>query len=437
MVQHIPEDSAVAYMRAAPTFRIRSNKYRPDHGLRPENIGFDCHLRSRVKYVYLEVTDTTTTAKHQYELKLQVIGDKEQWNQPTDPSLSPSSQGSITSPTEVESESGNAKRHNEIKTYLQYIKNGHNTIKNLEAFHQFRNADKLIVAQYFQICDAGNVKQLHLRPGDFDSSLLVSPGEGVIQPETNINPKEKPPELNLISAKSDVWRAGSIIFSLAKLYHSTNTKKVWKGFFEDLTEKERQEIVMDPRRVRPIDSHYSEDLDNMIKRSLALNHRERPSAAELLNELQDPATLRLNAKYMFRELPDWVGDKVFTEDNTFFEERLNELVQPGELEKARTMWKNEEAEERRLLKKSLKEKQEKEELDAKNNEEENLLRLQWAAWVERKQNLGSLLHLTDDGIDAMLDRWTVVRSQTLKQKLWVDPGPSYKEFCLLDASLGQ
>ncbi|KAG4025572.1 hypothetical protein MFRU_054g00010 [Monilinia fructicola] len=509
MVLYLAEDSAVAYMRAARTFKIRSNKYRPDHGLKPENIRFDSHLRSRGKYIYLAVTDTGTTAKHQYELKLQVIEDEEQWNQSADPSLSPSSQGSITSPTEVESESLNAKRHNEIKTYLRYIKNGHNTIKDLEAFHQFRDGDKLIVAQYFKICDAGNVKQLRmdykshenkppemfiwkmyyqlidalaflhnehpkykndplhsnrksilnpelgaenlylgwplkqssdtcypdLRLGDFGNSILVSPGEGVTQLETNTKPKEKPPELNLVSAKSDIWRAGSIIFSLAKLYHSTNTKKRWKGLFEDLSEKERQEIVMDPRRVRPIDSHYSEDLDSMIKRSLVLDHNERPSAGELLNELRHPATLRLNAKYMFKELPDWVGDKVVTEDNIFFEERLNELVQPGEFERMRTRWKNEEALKRRLLKKSLKEEKERKEMEAKAIAEENILSNIWAEWVGREEDLRSFAHLTYDEIDDLLERWTVVRSKALKRKLWVDPGPSYEEFCRLDVSL--
>ncbi|QSZ30167.1 hypothetical protein DSL72_004687 [Monilinia vaccinii-corymbosi] len=513
MVQFHAAESAVTYIRATPTFTIRSNKYGIDHSLKPENIQFDHHLRSSGKYVYLGITDTRAAARRQYELKLQVVDGKDQWEweQATDPSLSPSSQDSVTSPTQVESGSLDAKRHNEIKIYLRYIKRGHDTIKGLEAFHQYRHGDKLIVAQYFGICDAGNVKQLRmdyksydskppemflwkmyyqlidalaflhndhpkyqqdplhmnrksilhpelgaenvylawpanqspdtcypdLRLGDFAKSLLVSPGEGVMQPNTSLstNPKYTPPEMNFISAKSDVWRAGSIIFSLAKLGSSTSTKTRWQGAFAHLPEERQREILMDPRRVRPIDVQYSGDLDLMIRRSLVLDYHERPSAGELLHELDIPAGLRLDAaKYMFKKLPDWVGSRLFTEDNTFSQESLNRLLQPGQLENARSGMRKLEAVKRRegnLLR-------EQKRKAAKELEEEEVASEQWVMWLEREEVYGNMPSIVDEDIlDAMFERWKVVRRGGIERGAWIDPGPPYRLYSILSARLAQ
>ncbi|KAI9644471.1 hypothetical protein NHQ30_006492 [Ciborinia camelliae] len=497
MVLLVAEYKAVAYILATPNVKIINNdwKLRTDITLRPKNIQFHTHLRSTGKTIHFGVTDNGSMEKMPYDLKLQVIEDEKQ---PADPTLS------SRSPTKVESESLIAKRQNEIRTYLQYIKNGHDNIKMLEAFHQYRHGERLMMAQYFRLCDAGTVKQLrmgykvadrlHTKPpemfmwkmylqlmealaflhnvhpkyqtvprhvnrgsiihtelgaqnvylewpfnkphdevypdikvGDFGKAIVVPIGEGLMQnnPNVNVKPKSEPPELNFISAKSDVWRAGSIMYSLAKIGQSTNVRKEWQGRFSDLKEEEQQKILMDPKRVKPIDLHFSEDLENLIQRALIIDYNERPSAGELLSELQGPAKLRLDTPWLFKKLPDWVG--LIPEDNKFLQERLNGFVQPGQLEVLRQMIEDKKALEK-SKRKALEEKA-KMEKEAYAKEEEMFD--QWGQWVEREIGAGSLDDKDpkfDDIVEGDLhDRWREFRSAGLLAGTWVPPGPSIPE----------
>ncbi|APA14876.1 predicted protein [Sclerotinia sclerotiorum 1980 UF-70] len=503
MVLFEAEEKAAAYKRASPTFRIRDNIHRRPHRLNPEEIRFDTHLRSSGKNFHFGVTDTGTAGHRQYDLKLKVIQDEGPWSPP----LSPGSEDTEQSPTRIENGSYDAKRQHEIKTYLHYIKNGHENIKNLEAFHQYRDGDKLMMAQFFRICDGGNLKQLRMgykedkkippeqfiwriysqliealaflhnehpkyqndpkhlnrpsilhpdlaaenvylvwpfmqprdgvypdvRLGDFGKSLFVPIGKGVVIDDPDDNPKYKPPGINFISAKSDVWRAGSIMYSLTRLRGSTSTKIPWNTAenksFADLTKEHQQAILMDPRRVHPIHLNYSEDLNVMIQKSLVLDHNKRPSAGELLKVLENPAKLRKNAEWMYRALPSWMVDKVISPDNTFSQERLNILTQPDQMALERKAHKKAKAAKRKMM------REEEERKRAEDLKEQEHLEAadRYFAWEARESDLRRMtVVMDDDECDAFVDRFAVVRAAGLKAGTWVDPGPTYEEFLRLE-----
>ncbi|KAJ8061332.1 hypothetical protein OCU04_010395 [Sclerotinia nivalis] len=503
MVLFGAEERAAAYKRASPTFKIRDNIHRKQHRLDPEEIRFDTHLRSSGKSFHFGVTDIGTAGHRQYDLKLQVIQDEGPWSPP----LSPGSEDTEQSPTKVESESYDAKRQHEIRTYLRYIKNGHENIKNLEAFHQYRDGDKLMMAQFFRLCDGGNLKQLRMgykengtippeqfiwriysqliealaflhnehpkyqndpkhlnrpsilhpdlaaenvylvwpfmqsrdgiypdvRLGDFGKSLFVPIGKGAVIDDPDANPKYKPPEVNFISAKSDVWRAGSIMYSLTTFRRSTSTKTPWimeeNKSFANLTKEHQQAILMDSRRVHPINLTYSEDLNVMIQKSLVLDHNKRPSAGELLKELEDPAKLRKNATWMYKALPSWMTDKVITPSNTFSQERLNELIQPGQLEAARKSHKKAVAAGR----KRIREEEERRRVEQLEEEERTEAADQFFSWEKREAGRGSMEILVDDDeCDAFIARYVIIRAAGLKAGTWVEPGPAYEEFLRLE-----
>ncbi|CAD6446463.1 7e48b72b-33fa-41f5-b299-dddf84051c35-CDS [Sclerotinia trifoliorum] len=503
MVLFVAEEKAVAYKRAAPTFKIRDNIHRKQHRLNPEEIRFDTHLRISGNSFHFGITDTGTAGHRQYDLKLQVIQDEGPWSPP----LSPGSEDTEQSPTKVESESYDAKRQHEIRTYLRYIKNGHENIKNLEAFHQYRDGDKLMMAQFFRICDGGNLKQLRMgyrekemippeqfiwriysqliealaflhnehpkyqndprhlnrpsilhpdlaaenvylvwpfmqprddiypdvRLGDFEKSLFVPIGKGVVIDDPDADPKYKPPEVNFISAKSDVWRAGSIMYSLTKPPESTSTKMPWiteqNKSFANLTKEHQQVILMDPRRVHPIKFNYSEDLNVMIQRSLVLDHNKRPSAGELLKELENPAKLRKSAAWMYKALPSWMVDKVITPNNTFSQERLNKLIQPDQMALARKAHKKAKAAKRNRM------REEEERKRVEDSREEEILEAadRYFTWEFRESDLGRMeIVMDNDECDASIKRFAVIRAAGLKAGTWVEPGPTYEEFLRLE-----
>ncbi|KAA8570759.1 hypothetical protein EYC84_000154 [Monilinia fructicola] len=80
------------------------------------------------------------------------------------PPITPSSEATIRSPTEVAARSLIAKNYRENRTYLQYVKSGHPNICALEAFLDFTSqvgapTDRGLVmfASYYEYCDGGDL----------------------------------------------------------------------------------------------------------------------------------------------------------------------------------------------------------------------------------------------------------------------------------------
>ncbi|KAF7951874.1 hypothetical protein EAE96_007171 [Botrytis aclada] len=504
------ESKAVNYLRAIPTINLRNNPHRPKLDLQLEDIRIDIHLRSYDKTTHLGITDMRHPTKPHFELKLSVISNET--GDRISPPLSPASEDAATSPSEIVGKSYIAKRQIEIRTYLRFIKKGHETIKQLEAFHQYRNdRGKLILAQFFRLCDLGTVKQfrftyserqkrppeafmwklyhdiidalaflhndhpkyendpLHkgrksiimpylaaeniylswpegvshdlvypeIKLGDFVKAKFVEFGDGFsenITDKAKIDYKHNPPELNWWSAKSDIWRAGSIIYSLTS-QKRTNTKiSVPKNQkFADLTEEQRMLITMDPRRIQPIDHLYSGEFEAMLQRSLVIDYKKRPSSRELLQELQGPATERKLNPDLFRALPEWIGDEViprkknaFTEEHAFSQERLRLLLQPGNLEAETLLRRNEVAAKKKMEAERQKLWDEREVLGGENPTAYDMF---YDNWIPREVENGNV---SQEDMD--LEQFTVeviryikVRRRGLAAGTWVDPGPSWQE----------
>ncbi|KAF7912028.1 uncharacterized protein EAE98_011785 [Botrytis deweyae] len=507
------ESKAVNYLRVIPTINLRKNPYRPDLALQLENIRIDFYLRSYDKTIQFGITDTQHPTGPQFDLKLSVItnetGDR------ISPPLSPASEDAATSPSEIASKSHNAKHQTEIKAYLRFIKKGHETIKQLEAFHQYRNdRGKLILAQFYRLCDAGTVKQfravykyrqkrppeaflwklyhsvidalaflhndhpkyendpLHkgrksiimpylkagniylswpegaspslvypdIKLGDFGEASFVDFGGGFsedISDKADLDYKHNPPELTWRSAKTDIWRAGSIIYSLASLKRTTTKRAIPKDKkFADLTEEQQTLITMDPRRVQPIDHLYSGEFEAMLQRSLVLDHKKRPSARELLQELQGPATERELNMDLFRALPEWIGDKVirgvkkdFAKEYNFSQERLKKLLQPGGLEAEKLLHRNE-----LVAKKNQEAEREKRETALYLLGEENptAFEMFYDEWLPREKEKGNILEKGGEEVDLIeytdeVVKYIKARNRGIEAGTWVDPGPAWQE----------
>ncbi|KAF7950637.1 uncharacterized protein EAE97_002189 [Botrytis byssoidea] len=507
------ESKAVNYLRAIPTFNLRKNPHRPEIALQLQDIQIDFVLRNYDKTIHFGITDTQRRMEPQFDLKLSVItnetGDR------ISPPLSPASEDAATSPSEIASKSYNAKRQTEVKAYLRFIKTGHETIKQLEAFHQYRDErGKLILAQFYRLCDAGTVKQIRAvynarqkRPpeaflwklyyevidalaflhndhpkyendplhkgrrsiimpyldagniylswpeggspsyvypdvklGDFDAANFVEFGDGFsedIVDKADIDYKHNPPELNWWSAKSDIWRAGSIIYSLTSRNRTTTKLAVPRDQnFADLTAEQQTLITMDPRRVLPIDCLYSGEFEAMLQRSLVLDHKKRPSARELLQELQGPATERKRNLDLFRALPEWIGEEIiprkkndFAKEHSFSQKRLKNLLQPGVLEAERLanrkkiIAKKKEAAERRKREVAL---------DLLGDENPTAVELFYEEWLPREKERGNFLGRGEDEYDALefadeVAKYIMVRSRGIDAGTWVDPGPGWQE----------
>ncbi|CCD34069.1 hypothetical protein BcDW1_2131 [Botrytis cinerea BcDW1] len=507
------EKRAVAYLRTIPTINLRNNPNIPDPGLQLEDIQIDSHLRSYEKFIHLGVTDTRDPGKRQFELKLYAISDEV--DEERTPSLSPASEDAVTLPSEIASKSYNAKRQVEIKAYLRYIKSGHETIKQLEAFHQYRNErGKLTLAQYFKFCDVGNVKQLRrayvlqrsrlpeafiwklyhkiidalaflhndhpkydndplhkgrksiivpdldaenvylcwpeggshslvypdIKLGDFDTVNFVDFEGGFLEEDiTGIDYRHNPPELNWWSAKSDIWRAGSIVYSLVSQLRTTTKLAIPNGkTFTDLTEEDQRRITMDPRRVQPIDHMYSGEFEAMLQRSLVLDYKERPSARELLQELEGPATERALNSDLFRALPGWIVDDAipgkdnkFTEEHTFSQERLKQLLQPGALEAEKVVQKKKLAAEKQAIIDEDKRVAARAEMVRDNPSAFDRF---YGDWLPRELEDGNLTD-RDFPLDEYAEEaiaFVMVRRRGIEAGTWIDPGPTWQEIKKLD-----
>ncbi|TEY40704.1 hypothetical protein BOTCAL_0426g00010 [Botryotinia calthae] len=502
------EKKAAAYLRTIPTINLRNNPHVPNPSLQLEDIQIDSHLRSYGKFTHFGVTDTRDPGKRQFELKLYAISDEV--NEERTPSLSPVSEDAVTLPSEIASKSYNVKRQVEIRAYLRYIKRGHETIKQLEAFHQYRDErGKLMLAQYFKFCDVGNVKQLRrayflegsrlpeafmwklyhkiidalaflhndhpkydndplhkgrksiivpdldaenvylvwpeggshslvypdIKLGDFDTVNFVDFEGGFLEEDiTDVDYRHNPPELNWWSAKSDIWRAGSIIYSLTSRLRTTTKLAIPKGkIFADLTEEDQRRITMDPRRIQPIDYLYSGEFEAMLQRSLVLDYKKRPSARELLQELQGPVTERELNSDLFRALPDWIVDHAipgknheFTEERTFSQKRLKQLLQPGALEAEKVAQKNKLAAERR---EAIERENRLTAREKMLDENPTAFDRFYEDWLPRELDAGNLPP-SDPSHDEYAEEvkiFIMVRRRGIKAGTWVDPGPTWQE----------
>ncbi|PQE11339.1 G2-specific serine threonine kinase protein [Rutstroemia sp. NJR-2017a BVV2] len=139
-----------------------------------------------------------------------------------------------------------------------------------------------------------------LKLGDFGSCVHLPVGGGR---ESHLyNVVSEPPEY-MISAKYDVWCAGSMIFYMAKLGFRPNINPPpnWSD-----TSRNRELLREDPRRVeQSIDDHLSGWLEEDIKFALNMDIDDRPTAWEVVQKIRSGSHIRRTLQY--RPLPDWVN----------------------------------------------------------------------------------------------------------------------------------
>ncbi|KAK6594159.1 hypothetical protein H4I96_11072 [Botrytis cinerea] len=468
------EKRAVAYLRTIPTVNLRNNPNIPDPGLQLEDIQIDSHLRSYEKFIHLGVTDTRDPGKRQFELKLYAISGEV--DEERTPSLSPASEDAVTLPSEIASKSYNAKRQVEIKAYLRYIKSGHETIKQLEAFHQYRNErGKLTLAQYFKFCDVGNVKQLrrayvlqrsrlpeafiwklyhkiidalaflHNDHPKYDNDPLHKGRKSIIVPDLDAEnvylcwPEGGSHSLVYPDIKlGDFDTVNFVDFEVSQLRTTTKLAIPNGKTFTDLTEEDQRRITMDPRRVQPIDHMYSGEFEAMLQRSLVLDYKERPSARELLQELEGPATERALNSDLFRALPGWIVDDAipgkdnkFTEEHTFSQERLKQLLQPGALEAEKVVQKKKLAAEKQAIIDEDKRVAARAEMVRDNPSAFDRF---YGDWLPRELEDGNLTD-RDFPLDEYAEEaiaFVMVRRRGIEAGTWIDPGPTWQEIKKLD-----
>ncbi|KAB8295069.1 hypothetical protein EYC80_007008 [Monilinia laxa] len=175
----LPETYAAAYIKAIREKKviIRHNKWRPDPKLNFENQSFAGFMGSGQFGSVLDVLNTDTN-KH-YALKLQFELEK---FEPSDlrpkhslePARTASSEATKSSSQSVERRSLRAKRHQETRAYLLWIRTGHPNICNLEAFVQYRpeysrGKGDTAMGLYFEHCELGSLDALSRGFRDNDS----------------------------------------------------------------------------------------------------------------------------------------------------------------------------------------------------------------------------------------------------------------------------
>lgn len=132
------------------------------------------------------------------------------------PPLTPSSEASIKSKTQITARSLIAKRYREIRTYLQYIKTGHPNVCAMEAFLDFLSvlgdsdiSGDVMIANYYEYCDGGDLSGLmdHYEQGyvvarDLREERLHALYQGfliyrgAVRPDVpKTLPRQNPPEL--------------------------------------------------------------------------------------------------------------------------------------------------------------------------------------------------------------------------------------------------
>ncbi|KAF7908697.1 uncharacterized protein EAF01_004452 [Botrytis porri] len=367
---------------------IRRNKWRDDPGFNRDNHDFEGHIASGGFGVVLKVVNSETKKPYALKLQWNLDKFELEFPEGAlIPPLTPSSEATKSSSQSVERLSLRAKRDSETRIYLRFIRGGHPHICNLEAFVQYipeYGYDKPVMGLYFEYCDAGSLTNLakafrthsvkppelfiwqifyelvsavaflhnehpdfmsksehkgrdvifqndiqsgnvflqwgpdkengypHVKIGDFGVAFTEPPGGHVpnLEEYDEPNPEDEEWEPQERKKKGEVWWLTAVAYELART-----------GVILGTLDKEKGELLV----VDPIESHLSEDLDQILRGTLTAEIDERPFSGELYLKLKDAYEGRVGL--MYRKLPAWAGKEVL--EHRFDENRLRDLDQGG------------------------------------------------------------------------------------------------------------
>ncbi|KAI9648411.1 hypothetical protein NHQ30_003045 [Ciborinia camelliae] len=167
-----PDIIAVRVIRAFRSVKVRQNKWRPvHHNLTADNIEFHaCISKGGFGLVFsVENKDTRTEGKDGIKYAIKVMNlrlDTEEFNFDFDmgsdlsPDLTKTSEASVKDMEEVIRQSLRAKRANELRTSLEYIRSGHPSVCSLEGWAEF----DILASNYYmyilELCDLGTLYSL-------------------------------------------------------------------------------------------------------------------------------------------------------------------------------------------------------------------------------------------------------------------------------------
>ncbi|KAF7898188.1 hypothetical protein EAF00_004634 [Botryotinia globosa] len=363
---------------------IRRNKWRADPGFSHDNHDFQGHIATGGFGVVLKVTNSETKKPYALKLQWNLGRfELELPEGALVPPLTPSSEATKSSSQSVERLSLRAKRDSETRMYLRFIRGGHPHICNLEAFVQYvpeYGYDKPVLGLYFEYCDAGSLTSLvkafrshrvkppelliwqifyelvsavaflhnehpdynmksehkgrdvifqndmqsgnvflqwgsdrengypHVKIGDFGVAFTEPPGGHVpnLEEYDEPDPEDDEWEPHDRKKKGEVWWLTAVVYELART-----------GVILGTLDKERGKLL----DVHPIESHLSQDLDQMLRGTLTAGVDERLFSGELYHKLKGAYEDRVGL--MYRKLPDWAGEEVL--QHTFDENRMKNL----------------------------------------------------------------------------------------------------------------
>lgn len=162
------EKDAASYIQAIrdKKITIRRNKWREDPKFNVENHKLLGYLGAGAFGTVLEVSNTETNKYYALKLQPGLKPFNLSGSHPEgflEPPLTPSSEATKSSLHSVERLSLRAKRHQEARVYLRFIRSGHPNICNLEAFVQYTPGygdDEFALGLYFEYCDSGSLASL-------------------------------------------------------------------------------------------------------------------------------------------------------------------------------------------------------------------------------------------------------------------------------------
>ncbi|KAG4034924.1 hypothetical protein MFRU_002g02730 [Monilinia fructicola] len=173
-LKYHPDLVAVRIIRAFRSVKIRQNKWRPvPHELTGDNIEIDaCIANGAFGVVFrAENRDTRTKEKpgRKYAIKVtdfrlltesKEIELSKNMGSDHSPTLTLSSEAQIMEEEEILRKSLYAKRTNEMKTSIRYIKEGHPNVCNMEGFGEFNILGNHYFMYVLELCDLGTLMDM-------------------------------------------------------------------------------------------------------------------------------------------------------------------------------------------------------------------------------------------------------------------------------------